>query len=280
MPNDPRLRTLREAYLSLSRRLQAGGEGGHVGRTTAIGTTITLVDGALAGVGKDNEYNGSELTILDGTALTSGDADGTGAARVTAFAVLSGTFTFVPARGVATAAGTTYVIEAPGGQGFTRAQKVEALRAAHDAWAPKYQVANEALTTAANTYEYPIPAGWWSLFDVAYKPAGTAGERWWSLAPAYWRVLRPERAAVLRRDLGAGHALRLQGRAARTFPTLLADTVHVPADWLVAMARIILLMDRGSRESLGRANAEYAVLRARIPLTLPLNNEVILDEAA
>lgn len=144
--------------LTLSEVLQAGyrklGQL-NTGKATG-GTTLTIVDSALANKGKDNVW-------VDGGAFIIRDAGGAGAApenemqRISAYTNSSGTFTVDTAFTISPAAGDRYGYTSPQ---YPLQQMIDAVNDALGDMGDMDLVDTATLTTAAVTTEYAAAVAW------------------------------------------------------------------------------------------------------------------------
>lgn len=201
-----------------------------------------MIDTGRRGIGKDREWNGSQVLFLQPEAGASGIADNT-AYDVTGYETLTGTFTF--SRNVTSLSGVPqnvpYLIIRSRGQGHPYRAYIRALDWALKKLAPLTAI-SFTTSTVAGARDYVIPDGIRGIYDVVGTHSGsTYGFRPlhdWDVLPG--RILRLGAFVPVDAQLG----LTVYGMAAPALPTTLLGTITADADELIDFATEYLM--RGS----------------------------------
>lgn len=207
--------------------------------TTGVSTATSvapnqMIDTGRRGIGKDKEWNGSQVLFLQPEAGGAGISDNT-AYDVVDYTTNTGVFTF--ARGVTSLSGVAqnvpYLIIRTRGQGHPYRSYIRALD-----WALKklnpLTPTTFSLTTVAGTQDYTIPANIRGIYDVVATHEG----RNYGMRPvADWDVLpgRLLRLGVYV-PVDAPLTLTVYALGASVLPTTLLGTITAEADELVDYA--------------------------------------------
>jgi hypothetical protein len=264
-PN-PAALTLREILARLAIWL-----GGFVGRTTALGTTTTLIDTATLQLGLDNAFAGADVLLLK----PANEADAN-PIYTTASAAATGTLTFRPAI-TAVPSGTDYL--------FLRRPRVQRLIEAVRQVLAEARVTCDvtdavALTGIADTYEYACPAPLCRVTGVEYRVSGAATTDWAELGAQYIAgTVRDRRVLQLRPPFDlTGAAVRVRGRAWAPLPELpaygasgvLNAAVDADGSWVVDAAKARLQLDSPDAAVQRRGAAAWQLALSRAPGQGPL----------
>jgi hypothetical protein len=240
-----------------------------VGVTTdAMGTPAnTMRDTGRANQGKDRWWQGSQVLLLDAPA-------GLAAAQpfvVTDFNGATGTFTLdKPFGATGVPQGVGYALIRQRGHGVPYASYLRALRYALDRLDTSTDVVDTSLATAANTWEYTLPATVDTVYEVEFELAGARQSlppRWWGVAPGRKLVLANRKLPVAN-----GYAIRVHGRKWAALPASLQGTVRVNLDELVDRATERLTRS-GTEQREAARGAFMAQELARTASTYPYPNE-------
>lgn len=199
------------------------------GTTTAVGTNTTnFIDTNFASAATsylDDEWVGSQVLFLEPAYTVAGCINGDVPHTINDFVASTGTFASGLAfRGSSVVpAGLSYLLFHPRGQGRTFDQYIAAIRYACDRLNVRTTGVNVALTTAADDYDYTIPAGLGWVYDVWLTKSGYYPAR---LTPAQWE-LHPGRTLWLRWDVDVRQALgiKLFGFTEDPIPTDIDSTL-------------------------------------------------------
>lgn len=230
--------------------------------STALGSTTTLKDTRWYDTGlSSNEFLSDELLILE-----PGLATDASPVRVSTFdpsTGATGTFTFRPAVGSAVASGSDYLLVRANQWGDRYAQ-VRALVDDTIADLCRRATATDTvtLTTASQTVDYTLPAGFLTVDRVEFDPEVTAQyQQWQEVAPVYWEHYPDRRLLHFGMPLfDEGLALRITGQVAPPVPRSLGDLVHAPATAIIDAVSAMLALPPHQRAGIrmGRAAREQS----------------------
>jgi hypothetical protein len=208
-----------------------------LGTTTSNSADTThFVDTGKAN-GRDRWWEGSEVFFLEPAATAAG-LTATQPFDVRGYISASGIFTlnkvFKASGNVA--AGLDYALIRNQGRGIPYRTYVNALKYALRKLDISADAVDNSITTATDTWEYVVPAGLSTLYDVFLDKTGYGHG---ALRPDWWDVGPGRTLILLNRNLpmGVGWNLQLKGRTYATPPTSLSGTMTVPLEELVDLAQ-------------------------------------------
>jgi hypothetical protein len=264
-PN-PAALTMREILAKLAIWL-----GGYVGRSTAVGSTTTLIDSRWQ-LGQDNAAAGGEVLLL-----APGDPTDANPVYVTASTAATGTLTFRPGVTGVVPLGAPYLfLRRPGVQ-----RMIEAVRQVLAEARVTADVTDAvALTVVADTYEYACPAPLCRVTGVEYRASGAPATDWAELGAQYVEgTVRDRRLLKLRPPFDlTGAAVRVRGRAWAPLPELpaygasgvLNAAVDADGAWVVDAAKARLQLDSRDAATQRQGAAAWQLALSRAPGQGPL----------
>ena len=223
------------------------------GTTTASINTPTQMQDATKIGGKDKMWQGSEVVFLEPDATTAG-MTGSNPYEVTDFNASSGLFTlnknFASGNGVPS--NVRYLLLRARGQGNPYRSYLRAIRYALDKLDTSTDSRDTSLTTAADTFEYTIPAGLDTIYDVVFHHA-TLGH--YALRPDWWDIAPGRKLVLLNRNLTVASlwTLWLYGTTYVDLPAALSGTMRVPLEELVQQAEEYLRRTSPRQQEAARA---------------------------
>lgn len=241
--------TLQEAILALADTMRDLTDGV---TTTSVNTRTQLQDTAKAN-SKDKLWQGSELLLLEPDATNAGFT-GRNPREVVGFDSATGLFTlngdFNSGNGVP--ANVRYALLRNRGQGTPYRTYLRALRYALDKMDTSTDAIDSSLTTAANTWDYTVPAGLSTVYDVVFENADLGR---YSLRPDWWDVAPGRVITLLNRNLTVETpwTLHLYGTISATLPTTLTGTMRVSFEELLNQAEEFLRRTSPRQQENGRA---------------------------
>lgn len=245
------------------------------------GTTTTLVDGNLAGQGRDDDYNEGLIMILQ-------DAGGAGAApegefkRVTDFVDSSGTFTF-GAMTVAPASGDIYLRASPY---YTMRNIIEQVNKGLVKLGELALVDTTTLDSANNQTEYAASVAWKRRgpfrVDIQTNTGDGNDNQWerveeWEFIPA---VPGTAGLIVLRKQPVAGRDLRVWYWSDHPRVSAYDDVIHESINPALAVSAVSVEAlrwqigrlsgsDKSLKEQINDAKLELERMRALYPIWKP-----------
>lgn len=169
-----------------------------------------------------NEWNGSQV-IFEEPAYTSGGNINPGPHVITGFSTSTFTSNRAFRSSGVVATGLNYFLIRPRGQGSPYNSYLAAIRYALDRLGVMTRAKNNALVTAAETYDYTIPAGLGWVNEVRLTKTGYAElvltSRQWSMRPGRGIHVEPEL------NVGGLYTLNLYGYTEDVLPSTLDATV-------------------------------------------------------
>jgi hypothetical protein len=262
----PAALTLREILAKLAIEL-----GGFVGRSTALGTTTTLIDTTNLQLGLDNAFAGADVLLLKPANETDANP-----VYTTASTAATGALTFKPAI-TAVPSGTDYL--------FLRRPRVQRLIEAVRQVLAEARVTCDvtdavALTGTTDTFEYACPAPLCRVTGVEYRTSGAPTTDWAELGAQYVEgTVRDRRLLRLRPPFDlTGAAVRVRGRAWAPLPKLpaygasgvLNAAVDADGSWVVDAAKAWLQLDSPDAAVQRRGAAAWQLALSRAPGQGPL----------